>query len=126
MIDVKIVLVLLFLHWIADFVLQSDTVAKGKSKYTYLLMEHTRLYALALGSGIFILQSFFGYDMGECFVFAIRFGLITWVFHTAQDYFTSKLNAKLYPKHSFWVALGFDQFLHFTQLILTYKILINA
>lgn len=56
------------------------------------------------------------------------FVIVTFFCHTIQDYITSRENAilaKLESKHKFFVSIGFDQFLHFVQLILTYYYLIN-
>lgn len=42
------------------------------------------------------------------------------------DYFTSRLNSKLWAQgrtHDFFVAVGFDQVLHYIQLILTYVLI---
>jgi len=51
------------------------------------------------------------------------FCLITFITHTITDYFTSRLNSKLWEQgkvHNFFVALSFDQILHYVQLFLTY------
>ena len=51
---------------------------------------------------------------------------ITFVCHTITDYFTSRLNSKLWAKgdvHNFFVSVGFDQVLHYVQLFLTYQLL---
>jgi hypothetical protein len=48
---------------------------------------------------------------------------ITFLSHTIQDYFTSRLNSRLWAKgdtHNFFVSIGWDQVLHYTQLLLTY------
>jgi len=57
-----------------------------------------------------------------------KFVLITFVAHTITDYFTSRLNAKLWAKgdvHNFFVSVGFDQVLHYVQLFVTYQLLFN-
>jgi len=54
------------------------------------------------------------------------FFLITFVAHTITDYFTSRLNSKLWAEgkvHWFFVSIGFDQILHYIQLFSTYQIL---
>lgn len=51
---------------------------------------------------------------------------ITFIFHTITDYFTNRLNSKLWAKgdvHNFFVSVGFDQCLHYVQLFLTYYLL---
>ena len=125
MIDLKtiqVVLFILFVHWIADFVLRTDKQAKGKSKNWDDLLDHTLNYsAVWYGTGM-LFQIF---TNGKAFeVWAVsEFTLITFIFHTITDYFTSRLNSKLYDKgqiHNFFVSIGFDQLLHYTQLLFTY------
>lgn len=119
--EVKIILALLFIHWIADFIFQTDWQAKNKSSNNKALLKHTLTY-----SGIIMVFAIiYGiYTVND--VFGLEFGFITFVCHTATDYITSRINTHLYQKgdiHNFFVCVGFDQFLHFAQLILTYKLL---
>lgn len=54
------------------------------------------------------------------------FWLITFIAHTITDYFTSRLNSKLWSEgkvHNFFVSVGFDQVLHYVQLFTTYYLL---
>lgn len=120
-IDIVIVLWILFIHWIADFVLQTDKQAKMKSSNNWYLLAHTSIYAVTT-------HAFWGFIMPaesgfELFIYGV---LITFVVHTITDYITSRLNSYLWKKgdvHNFFVSIGLDQFLHFIQLIFTYKIL---
>jgi hypothetical protein len=51
---------------------------------------------------------------------------ITFICHTATDYYTSRANMILWEKknvHGFFVSVGFDQFLHYVQLLLTFYLL---
>ena len=123
------VLVILFIHWIADFVLQTEEQAKGKSKSWKWLLTHTITYTF-----IWFLAAFI-YEHGNNFSSqfnnlqikkVVLFTLITFVLHTATDYFTSRLNSKLLAKedhHNFFVSIGFDQILHYVQLFLTFILL---
>lgn len=124
-INIWIVLVIIFVHWFADFVMQTDEQAKNKSKSLNALLEHTFTYTLIW----FIPISFtylyaphmFGYNM-------LWFLPITFICHTLTDYFTSKLNTYLWEKkdvHNFFVSVGFDQVLHYLQLFLTYQYLVT-
>jgi hypothetical protein len=116
-INIWIVLLILLLHWVADFVLQTDEQAKGKSKKWSYLLRHTFNYS------IFVSCAVFGWSMNT-----ICFFVITLICHTWQDYFTSRLNAKLWAankNHLFFVSIGLDQFLHFMQLLITYQFLIS-
>jgi hypothetical protein len=64
--------------------------------------------------------------MSLSFHFSFYFWLITFVCHTITDYFTSRLNSRLWAKgdvHNFFVSIGFDQVLHYVQLFTTYYLL---
>jgi hypothetical protein len=111
---------ILIIHWFADFVLQTDKEAKGKSKNWSDLLSHTSFYSLFwLLCGIALL-GVVGISN------AVVFTLITFIAHTITDYYTSRLNSKLWADgkvHSFFISIGFDQVLHYVQLFTTYWIL---
>lgn len=44
MIDIKIIILILFIHWIADFWCQTDKMAVNKSKSWTYLLQHTLIY----------------------------------------------------------------------------------
>lgn len=118
---------IILIHWIADFVVQSDEQAKGKSKNWKHLLGHTVTYSgVWLVIGFTILTDWFN-DWSIAVSNSIwMFVLITFVLHTITDYFTSRLNSKLWAKgdvHNFFVSVGFDQVLHYIQLFLTYQLL---
>lgn len=124
MIDLKIVLAIILIHWLADFVFQTDKMARGKSKNWNDLLSHTGTYSFIWFCFVpfYVLLNLDTYVewTGTLFV------LITFIAHTITDYFTSRLNSKLWAKgdvHNFFVSIGFDQVLHYTQLLLTYYIL---
>lgn len=107
-------------HFLGDFVMQSDKDAKCKATSFKCLLSHTSTYITP-----FIL-------VGMCwfpFELVTLFAMITFVVHTITDYFTSKLNARLYKSgnmHNYFVALGFDQALHYIQLFVTYYFLFKS
>ncbi len=118
-INIYIVLGLLALHWIADFVCQTDKMAQGKSRNWKDLLNHTCAYSL-----IFFISSVMLSTPSTKQI--LLFAPITFICHTITDYYTSRINAKLWEEkkvHQFFVSIGFDQLLHFTQLILTYYLL---
>jgi len=117
MITITEVLAILFIHWIADFILQTDKQAKGKSKNWGDLLSHTFSYSMCWGITIFFLPHWFD---------ALIFIGITFICHTITDYFTSRLNSRLWAEgkvHNFFVSVGFDQWLHYAQLFITYQLL---
>jgi hypothetical protein len=117
---------ILLIHWIADFVAQTDSQAKNKSKNNLFLVAHTLNYSMIFFMGIAILYASI-YGSGEkVFWFSLWFTIITFICHTITDYFTSRLNSKLWEQgkvHNFFVSIGFDQVLHYVQLFTTYWLL---
>jgi hypothetical protein len=110
------VLYLLFAHWVADFLCQTHYMSINKSKSNLVLLMHTGVY-----TGVMFLFTVFLLQLGikELLIFAG----VTFVAHTITDYITSRLNAELWKKnmvHWFFVSIGIDQFLHYTQLLLTF------
>jgi len=120
----------MILHWIGDFIFQSRYEANNKHKELDALLSHTVNYSLIYLALIPILG----------IIDVVLFIMITLLFHTVQDFFTSKLNSFLYSsrtlylklnykedanrfEHMFWISIGLDQLLHFIQLYLTYQLL---
>lgn len=116
---------IILIHWFADFVLQTDKQAKGKSKNWSDLLDHTANYSL-LWTTIGMLYTIISLNVSWNW---LLFGLITFIAHTITDYFTSRLNSKLWSEgkvHNFFVSVGFDQVLHYVQLFTTYYYLKNG
>jgi hypothetical protein len=115
-------LIIILIHWFADFVLQTDWQAKNKSTDNHALLSHTGVYACVWG-----IVSLAYYLATRSSVLVLLFPIITFVVHSIQDYFTSRLNSKLWKEgkiHQFFVSIGFDQVLHYVQLFLTYSLLV--
>lgn len=103
-----LLLKVIWLHFIGDFVLQTDQMALNKSKSNYWLLIHVTVYALPL------------------LVFGWRYALVNAGAHMVVDYVTSRINSKLWKEgkvHYFFVGVGADQAIHMTTLILTLKLL---
>jgi len=118
MITLTEIFTIIIIHWVADFVLQTDKMAKGKSKNWDDLLSHTGTYSLIWFIPVFIMIYYFHYSP-----YLWLFSFITFIAHTITDYFTSRLNSKLWLEgktHLFFVSIGFDQILHYVQLFLTY------
>lgn len=100
-------LLLLALHWVADFVLQTHWQAQNKSKNNAALAMHVGVYTLILMVGSAVV---FGQSAGW-----VWFWIVNGVLHFVTDYFTSRWSSKLYAKqdwHNFFVVIGFDQLIH--------------
>lgn len=118
MININIVILIIVIHWMADFVFQTDWMAKNKSKSWKALLLHTGVYSLAWLPFSIITFGPNGW----------KFLVATFIAHTLTDYFTSRLNGKLWAEnkiHYFFVSVGFDQILHYIQLLITYYLLIK-
>ena len=108
MIDIKIIFLIIMLHWFADFILQTSWMAQNKSKDNFALSVHVFVYSIPF--------------MVIGFWYAILNGFL----HFCIDYFTSRITSNLWSKgdvHNFFVIIGLDQSLHFICLFGTYLIL---
>lgn len=129
---ITIPLSLLIMHFIGDFLLQSDWMAVNKSKSTAALGLHCLIYAL-------------------CFLpWGIEFAFWTFVLHVNVDAITSRITSKLWflemepitdspyckvcanwsfvcnvkpTRHWFFVVIGLDQLIHYGCLAWTLKLL---
>jgi hypothetical protein len=100
----NLILSIIIVHWIADFVSQSDYVAKNKSKRNDILGCHAGVYTL------------------EFLIFGWKFAFINGVIHFCVDYFTSRWSSRLWAKgkvHNYYVVIGLDQLIHTATLIAT-------
>ena len=116
---------IIFIHWIADFVLQTHEQAVNKSTDNWYLTKHVLTYT---GMWMVFITIFLGFSNEYVFDNSVLwFLLITFVSHWITDYYTSRLNSYLWKKgdvHNFFVSVGFDQVLHYVQLFLTIYILL--
>lgn len=107
--SLTVALVLVWLHIIADFVLQSDRIALAKSHDNEALAKHVAIYSLPF------------------FWFGWQFVMANLAAHFVTDYITSRLTTKLWlanKRHWFFVTIGVDQGLHLSTLFVTYTWLV--
>lgn len=126
MISLTVVIIILFLHFLSDFVFQTDWQAQNKSKLNKALIEHTATYSAVWFIPMVVIFLTHSLDLDLAILKALSFVGITFIFHTTQDYFTSRLNSRLWEQkkvHNFFVSIGLDQFGHYAQLLLTYYLL---
>ena len=134
----------LVLHFIGDFLLQSNWMALNKSKSLIALTTHAMVYTIAFVVGLLLL----GYPSWN----VLLFGWITFVLHWTTDAITSRITSMLWfvefptnidpaskdwivsetvdqilfpsailwksKRHWFFVAIGADQLIHFWLLAL--------
>jgi hypothetical protein len=102
---VEILLALVWTHWFADFILQTDRIAINKSSNNQILLWHVTLY-------------------GACFLWAgVVFAVVNAVLHFVTDWCSSRITKKLWladQRHWFFVVIGLDQAIHLTCLFCTY------
>ena len=100
---------LIWLHWFADFYMQSREVATNKSSDNWILTKHVLIYSL------FFLPV------------SIKFAIINGVLHWITDYFSSRETTKYYKKqdmHKFFLIIGADQAVHLTCIVILYNWLV--
>lgn len=101
-------IIILVVHWIADFICQTDKMAQNKSTSFKWLSSHVSVYTLIM------------------MVFGWKYALTNGVLHLCIDFFTSRATSFLWKKndrHNFFVVIGLDQLLHTACLILTMPLL---
>lgn len=99
---------ILAVHFIADFIFQTDEMAKNKSTSNYWLGKHILVYTA------FLLP------------FGIMYALVNGILHFMTDYVSSRASKRQWDQgnvHNFFVVVGADQFFHVMCLVWTYPIL---
>ena len=109
-VDSYAIMYIMLVHWVADFVMQTAEMVKGKSSSNRWLLAHTSTYTIVMA--VLTLNPIYA--------------LVNGVLHTVVDYITSRWSSKLWVKgdvHNFFVVIGLDQLIHVVTLIATYKLL---
>jgi len=140
MINILDVIFILLIHFIADFLCQTRTMATNKSSSIYWLSAHVGVYTMVTFVGWILLFSIhdgfpnktFGDFLLRMFVTVWNYGLplvlLTYTTHWITDFITSRITSNLYKKEKyfeFFAVIGLDQFIHATTLLLTYGYLFN-
>lgn len=123
MISIYVIISLLLMHYIADFVCQTNWMAQNKSKTNYPLLIHVLTYAT-----VFLLPSMVLFKYS--FVLTLGFVLLNTILHFITDYFTSRISSNLYmkgnlgsdtiPNFGFFSIIGLDQLIHYITLFVTF------
>src|SRR6185369_10854612 len=97
-------LAIFWLHFIADFILQTDEMALNKSHSFKWLSLHALTYGIPF------------------LLFGWKYAIINSAAHWLVDCVTSRCTAYLWKheqRHWFFVVIGLDQAIHMTVLVLT-------
>ena len=121
-----VILMILFAHFVGDFVVQPDNVAQNKWHSNKALTIHVALYTLMLFLFVwlFIIPTT-DFDTWYCYLW---WAVINGVFHWMTDYVISK-DRKMYwdekDYRMYFIMVGIDQMAHYAVLAITYSILTN-
>jgi hypothetical protein len=108
--DIQVLLALIWMHFVADFILQSDWMAVNKSKRTAPLLAHVSVYSAPL------------------LVFGWQFAMVNGAAHLITDWVSARATSRLWAageRHWFFVVIGLDQAVHMSTLVLTYVVLVG-
>lgn len=126
---------LIFSHFVADFVCQSDAMAKGKSSNNLWLFLHVLTYMAVMLIPCSIL--FYGGGLvinGTAISEVVSFPMVVyWLaingfLHFITDWYTSRWSSKFFAAgdyHNGFVVIGFDQCIHYTCLFVTSRMVIG-
>ncbi len=116
----SIFLYILLIHFLADFGLQTHEQATNKGKGNKWLLYHVGVYSI-----IWFIASYIYFNSLNN---ALLFSIVTFVFHFATDWITSRIGKPFWEKqdlHNGFVVVGFDQVLHYVQLHYTFKFILG-
>jgi hypothetical protein len=103
-------LLLLAVHWVADFVLQTHWQASNKSKRNDALLLHVLTYTVVFAAGVAVI-----FPAATATAAYPAFVLVNIGLHLVTDWCTSRWSSRLWAKqdwHNFFVVIGLDQLIH--------------
>lgn len=128
---------IIIIHFVADFVMQDEKWALGKSKNWNDLLFHTFTYSFLWWIPVMMIALSLQTSnelISETMNKGALFILITFICHTITDYFTSRIVSKKFaegkygsaiPNFGAFTLIGGDQVLHYIQLFSTYYFLVK-
>ncbi|KQS33959.1 DUF3307 domain-containing protein [Dyadobacter sp. Leaf189] len=112
-----IILSILAVHYLADFVMQTDMQARNKSSNNRYLADHVLVYSFV----------WFVFTVPILEWSAFTFFVVTFICHFCTDYVTSRMVKKYFATgntHGGFNVIGLDQILHYVQLYMTFRFLL--
>jgi hypothetical protein len=116
--EISVFIFILLIHFLADFGLQTHQQATLKSSEEKFLFYHVGVYSVIW----FVAILSYGFAAEN----ALLFTLVTFLFHYLTDWITSRVGKPFWKNddfHNGFVVVGFDQLLHYIQLIMTWKLI---
>lgn len=118
------ILLIIWAHFVADFMLQNDKMAQNKSTSNIWLSNHVMVYSAAM-LGI---MAPFVYFMDSATSHIQLLWLLVWVtingaLHWITDWCSSRATSYLWQKgdrHNFFVVIGADQAIHLSTMVVTW------
>lgn len=118
------ILLIIWAHFVADFMLQNDKMAQNKSTSNIWLTNHIIVYSAAM-LGI---MAPFVYFMDSATSHIQLLWLLVWVtingaLHWITDWCSSRATSYLWQKgdrHNFFVVIGADQAIHLSTMVVTW------
>lgn len=124
MIAVDLLLLILFIHLVGDFFMQSSEQAQNKWHSNQHLLAHVVSYTAALTIVSFIVfVNVPPMDPAKSALF-MSWSLLNGALHFCVDWVTSRLTHHLFEKkkyHDGFAVIGVDQFAHYACLLLTWQ-----
>jgi len=119
------ILLIIWAHFVADFMLQNDKMAQNKSTSNIWLTNHIMVYSAAM-LGI---MAPFVYFMDSATSHIQLLWLLVWVtingaLHWITDWCSSRATSYLWQKgdrHNFFVVIGADQAIHLSTMVVTWE-----
>jgi len=108
MFTLSTIILLVSLHFVSDFILQSDWMAQNKSSSNKALGIHVIVYSIPF------------------LIIGPLYALVNGILHFFTDYVSSRVSKKLWEKkevHWFFAVIGLDQLIHYICLFTTYSLI---
>lgn len=114
---------ILTMHFIADFLCQTRTMARNKSTSIKWLSIHVLVYTFVMALAFFVVGEFKGINYNATLLLGLYYIVINGAAHWLTDFVTSKISGYFYKKGNEWAffgIIGLDQLIHAATLLLTY------
>lgn len=120
-------LVIIFAHFLGDFVFQSHWMSQNKSKRMDALVSHTVVYGVVLLATISVFMypvAIVRETLGGWFLVWLALNVFL---HGLTDFVTARLSSMYFGKdwHNFFVIVGGDQATHYMTMLVSLQLFWN-